>query len=478
MRIIPLILVIALISPWASAALHEVPTGYATIQDAIDAASSGDMVRVMPGAYVENIDFKGKDIHLVSAQGPDVTIIDANQTGSAVVFQTGETAAAVLSGFTLTNGTGFLKKGFYYGGGVYAVQATPTIVNNRIVNNTADGGGGVFINYQGFSALNTVTLRDNVISNNTSTFSGGGVYCSKASVVIENNLIHHNTANSGGGGVGFYSATVQFNGNTITDNDAVNYTGGVFILKDSIITGVNNIVWGNICVTGYEAYMRLNSTFTIDYSNIGDGMGDIFVETGCTLNYGANMLGTDPMFVDAPNSDYHLTQAANPCVDSGSDTAINLGYQYYWTRTDAEPDLVGVDMGFHYGPSLFRDLPVIYNSTGGVVNFHLKTTPDHHNKIYIILGSVTGTAGVPLPSGLVLPINWDIFTDVMTGLINSIMFPNFGGPLNATGEAYAQMNTLGPLPPGTGIGLTVTFAWTFWDTWDYVSNPVSFTIEP
>ena len=43
-----------------------VPDQYSKIQFAIDAAINGDMVQVRPGIYYENINFKGKDISLVS----------------------------------------------------------------------------------------------------------------------------------------------------------------------------------------------------------------------------------------------------------------------------------------------------------------------------------------------------------------------------------------------------------------------------
>ena len=51
---------------------------FCKIQDGINAASDGDTVLVLPGTYIENINFLGKAITLMSSDGPEVTTIDGN----------------------------------------------------------------------------------------------------------------------------------------------------------------------------------------------------------------------------------------------------------------------------------------------------------------------------------------------------------------------------------------------------------------
>ena len=86
------------------AATIRVPGDQPTIQAGIDAASDGDTVLVAPGTYFENIDFKGKGITVRSSSGPEVTVIDGNQTGQVVRFDSGETIDSIIEGFTITNG--------------------------------------------------------------------------------------------------------------------------------------------------------------------------------------------------------------------------------------------------------------------------------------------------------------------------------------------------------------------------------------
>ena len=87
------------------------------------------------------------------------------------------------------------------------------------------------------------------------------------------------------------------------------------------------------------------------------------------------------------------------------------------------------------------------------------------------MGSVSGThPGTLLPGGATLPLNWDGFTNLVLGLINSNLFDNFMGTLDANGQAVAKINT-GPIPSGF-IGLKMYYAYTLYTAYDFVSNPV------
>ncbi|MHC4743438.1 MAG: choice-of-anchor Q domain-containing protein [Planctomycetota bacterium] len=146
--------------------LH-IPGEYAVIQDAIDAAMTGDIVLVADGVYTgdgnKNLDFAGKAITLASVNGAANCIIDCEHDGRAFYLHSRETEKTVIDGFTICNGSASIGAGMYNigssptvkncifrdnvassaGGGMYNQNNNPTIVKCRFVGNRARGGGGI-----------------------------------------------------------------------------------------------------------------------------------------------------------------------------------------------------------------------------------------------------------------------------------------------------------------------------------------------
>ena len=94
-----------------------------------------------------------------------------------------------------------------------------------------------------------------------------------------------------------------------------------------------------------------------------------------------------------------------------------------------------------------------------------------------MLGTMSGTSpGTQLPGGLVtLPINWDFFTDFLVTLINTPVFMDFIGVLDADGRSTAQANTFGPLPTGSA-GIVMHYAYALNQPWDFVSEALAIEI--
>jgi len=187
---------------------------------------------------------------------------------------------------------------------------------------------------------------------------------------------------------------------------------------------------------------------------------------------------------------HYLSQKAagqpvdSPCVDAGSDLAINLAMDSYNTRTDGVPDSGTVDMGFHYGDFTFSSLQTdsyfLSASTGGVANFLLLGETANSNRTYLILGCTSGTyLGIPLPGGkATLPLNWDLFSDLVLSNINTPFFNGFMGKLDNTGSGTAVFNTFGPVNPAA-VGITMFFAYALDKPWNFVSIPaVEITFIP
>jgi len=182
---------------------------YSSIQYGIDQSINGDTILVQPGTYEENINFNGKNIvvgSLTLTTGDtsyiSQTIIDGNQAGSVVIFESNEDSTATLIGLTLTDGIGNPIDVYYQGGGIYCTNSSPSLINLRIINNSISGsigqghGGGIY-----FNNSNSI-VTNSTISNNTSNGDGGGIYCQGVGdIEISNVLIEGNTAlwNSGAG---------------------------------------------------------------------------------------------------------------------------------------------------------------------------------------------------------------------------------------------------------------------------------------
>src|SRR5262245_19756517 len=81
-------------------ALRRVPSEYATIQGAMDAAHDGDVVVAAPGTYPGTIDFRGKAIEVVAWEGAAVTTLHGTYEDAVVRFHSGECPGSRLIGFT------------------------------------------------------------------------------------------------------------------------------------------------------------------------------------------------------------------------------------------------------------------------------------------------------------------------------------------------------------------------------------------
>ena len=358
--------------------LH-VPIEYPTIQNAIDAAFSGDEIVVSPGRYVENIFFLNKNIILRSLEPTSLscvegTIIDGSATSdSTVTFSGSETGSCILSGFTITNGTG--RFGGYswmhslrYGGGIYGAECLATIEHNSIVSNTARYGGGLFGCYG--------SIQNNTIFQNSAIEGGGGLF--GCAGTIQNNSIYQNSARLGGGlfgcnsqiqknmifqnfanhtesssyGGGFYQCHGMIEKNLILENFATRDGGG---LHNCYGTIQNNLIYSNSSNDDGGGLYICDGTIqnnTISGNTASDDGGGLSLCNGtirncilwknlpnetsyaaipqysCIYNWngiGEGNINLDPLFVDPANHDYRL-RPDSPCIDAGGSVSLFLDF--------------------------------------------------------------------------------------------------------------------------------------------------------
>ena len=233
-----------------------------TVQAGIDSSAVGDTVLVHLGTYFEHIDFLGKDIVVKSQAGPEMTILDGGMSPSSVVkFESGESNAAVIEGFTIQNGEGVKVPGPVGpdGGGIFIRESSATILNNILQDNeaplTTERGWGGAIFAEGVDVISTPVIRGNQFLRNTAAGNGGAIAIrNSCRALIEDNYFFDNRALDGDGGAIWLSIRIGGTvvvGNTVRQNGSGDKSGGIhcagIVPGLQQVTIIQNLIIGNAC---------------------------------------------------------------------------------------------------------------------------------------------------------------------------------------------------------------------------------------
>jgi hypothetical protein len=130
-----------------------VPHDHATVQQAIDAASTGDTICVAAGTHRGSVDFSGKGVAVVGVEGAEQTVLTTDR-GRVVTIASREPAGARLQGLSITGGTAELGAGIYIDGAT--VELDSVTVSANLCPQTADACQGT-----GLAALDSqLEIRD------------------------------------------------------------------------------------------------------------------------------------------------------------------------------------------------------------------------------------------------------------------------------------------------------------------------------
>ncbi len=373
-----------------------------TLQTALDTALSSDTVFMAAGSYTGTdhaVLITNKTINIYGGWDGTTTTPPVRDPNAHLTTIDGENArrgiyisgyiAPVVDGLRIINGNAAGLWGYEYpagtyydaGGGVFVAGGDVTLTNNIISNNSAEYGGGVFLNDS------PGTLAHSTISENTVTDGGGGVFVYKNTPTLSNNIITFNTSSNLGGGLYLFSTTASLQNNMITDNDAVHHSGGVSVASCSpVFTGniiarnkanngagitlgysqstfVNNVIVDNqlISATGRGSALDLYASFpdlkhtTFARNSGGDGSA-VFISKGSSpTNSSVSMANTIlaghtvGVHVDAGSTLTHdgtlwgTGSWANTTDQDGSGT-INTGTVNIW----GNPDFIDPDNGNYH----------------------------------------------------------------------------------------------------------------------------------
>jgi len=305
------------------------PTGceFNSIQTAINATHNGGRILVGSGTYNEAVVLK-YDQTLFGVDGPEATIIDASGLNNSVI--THLRYSGHIEGFTIRGGNND------YGGGIRLSSGVVTIKNNIIRDNTATIGGSAVGG--GYRYGTTAYLYNNIITQNISTGPSGTVSAWGIKEVREN-IFSDNQVSSGSGGgisvlgnmiidknifvgnsagIGGAINTNGYSGATISNTLIANNSSGIFVSSYSSVRIINSTIADNegtgILIRDYSSGSRLENSIVSGNSNsisTGRYSSRIEILNSITSN------DIDPQFFNPTENDYRLV-AGSPAIDTGA----------------------------------------------------------------------------------------------------------------------------------------------------------------
>lgn len=428
---------------------------FTSIQAGVNAAANGDTVLVLPGIYVEMVNYMGRAVVVRSLAGPTLTTISASNLGTAVLFPQAAPGLSALVGFTVRDGVGDSGRA----GGIHSEGASPIIANCVVRNNIGlDGAAGTIGpgNIGGAGSPGGISLLPGppvpfvvgcVVAQNSGGDGGpgapggcspggfpgpggpggvGGIYC-PTGAYIEHCVIWQNAG--GVGGAAGSSASPGCN--------APNGAPGPGGLGSTAATVRNTIVWA-------DSTPQFSGAVAWENCNVMGGP------------VGPGGIAANPMLLDWVG---HI-HPSSPCVDAG---ATNTAFPFSF-------DIDGDPRVFHGAADMGVDETILsqFPSQSGpgaptsFTNYNLTPGTEYYNLFTF------GTCG---PTAIQVPQLG------ICGDFNALL-SQFNSPLGTPFHFIANADTMawGPyqLPPATVTG--VCFEWVG-GSLGFVSRPVQFVVQ-
>lgn len=255
----------------------------------------------------------------------------ADTSGHVITcYQVGNTS--VIKGFTIKDGN---ATGLYYpfGGGLIIAYSSPILLNNIITNNTAEYyGGGISI-----SEVSSPLLMNNKIMNNYSGRFGGGVYVIiDASATFINNQIKNNSCDRFGGGICIEGvSSALFRNNQICNNKA-RCGGGICLSFASSIDLSCDIIAANIADTGGAFYNWRHNKIEMDSCLVVDNVS--LKEEKSGLAFLTSQADSGITFYSYNSNIYYNSFQPDTEICNNSGVNLSLENNYWWITDSSEID--------------------------------------------------------------------------------------------------------------------------------------------
>jgi|SRR5579885_303397 parallel beta-helix repeat protein len=256
-----------------------------------------------------HVKFLNNIIHDVGGSGIQSVYSDYVYAQANVVYDT-----------ACCNSTGVSAVDFFEAAAADTNPGFHNIISSNIIFNNSEGDDGRTPHTEGHGIV-------------LDRFRLGPAGSYPAQTLIENNLVYGN----GGIGIGlYYSDNATIRNNTVFNNfrdPLINYNGAdVVVANSSHVVGANNLVVTNATAPNPNILSITDATW--DHTNIGNiwannltfngNPGDPSIGSYAQYNLGTpitaangNVLGADPLFVNAPAGIFKL-QSASPAEGAGT----------------------------------------------------------------------------------------------------------------------------------------------------------------
>ena len=436
-------------SPDVEAAVLHVPDDYVTLRGALSAASPGDTVLVAPGTYTEPTEstpygpsmvVMASGVVLRSAEGPDVTVLDARGEGRTVYIGNADPSTRV-EGFTVTGGVA-LGGALYedHGGGIFCYHSSPTLIECAVVGNEAFIGGGMAGDHPSAPVMVGCVFEGNLAIGGEGgglaflgssaaqivdcTFAaneaarGGGVQCYVSTPELTDCRFLRNRATEAGGAVHIYLGSPTLDGCSFWENTAP--AGGAIHARNGSLLGITGCTIARSSSTDMvgAGAVSLDGSFAaigntiVAFSESGGAVhckgeaagaeitcSDLFGNadgdwTGCILDqYGDGNMAEDPLFCDLMSGDLSLDDAS-PCAEENSPVCGWVGALPVGCSVSGIP-AAPPDRGPALDPLL--ELCLLENPVQGPLRFLLRLSDASEVQIQVL--DVTGRAIGEVASG-------------------------------------------------------------------------------
>jgi hypothetical protein len=438
-------------------------TCYASVQAAVDAATTGSQIRVAAGTYTgvqaragmtqvvyisKTVTLRGGYNSNLTVWNPDAypTTLDAQGQGR-VVSIVGGAAAPTLEGFIITGGdaTGvtlncpaLLGTSYGCGGGIFVYQAQATIANNVVTHNVAGvwtsgysaDGGGLCLEHAGGSVI-----TGNLIISNTASLGGDGagggivLYYPYGVVVASNQVLSnvattHNTRAGSGGGIHIQgsgaAATIQ--GNRIEGNRTngggsgegagiYHWYGSSHFEGNQVIGnyGAQAVYLGGYDAARFESNQVLDNHTSVGIAVVNGGLSGPTLVNNIVARSGDKALSLSS-YAGAPLT---ATLIHNTLVGSGTGSGVYVGSGYValaLTNTIVASHTWGITNTFPISSTVAADHTLFWaNAQDGIVG----TNPVYGDPVFIDLGDGChlGPGSVAIDAGVATAESVDIDGD-------------------------------------------------------------------